>query len=176
MFHDAINCLDLGLKGYASISLSNSFMEFPFRLDEFDGQFDMYSFKSILLFYTRRHLTKDSDALAAISGLLARITKLTGEEFCFGYPKKDLIRSLVWKSKSSHRRKYFPSWYWLGWKGTITLITWQENHPDVSRPDIFLIDIDEIQSNRHYVAEKRMAKVIEYPEEKSTNPILKISS
>jgi hypothetical protein len=176
IFHDAVNCLDLGLEGHASISPSNSFMEFPFHLDEFDGRFDMCAFRSILLSYTRRHLTKDSDALAAISGLLARITKLTGEEFCFGHPKRDLIRSLVWKSKFSLRRKDFPSWSWLGWRGTINLIMWQENHPDVSRPDIFLIDIEGIPSNTHYVVEKRIAKVIEYPEEKSTSPILKISS
>jgi hypothetical protein len=85
-----------------------------FFLEQFDGLFNMSAFRSILLSYTSRHLTKDSDALGAISGLLARITKMTREKFCFGHPRGDLIRSMIWKSKSSHRRKEFPSWTWLG--------------------------------------------------------------
>jgi hypothetical protein len=52
----------------------------------------------------------------------------------------------------------------------------QENNPDASRPDIFFIDIDEIESNRHCVLEKSTAKAIEYPDERSKQLILKIFS
>ena len=101
---------------------------------------------------------------------------MTGQEFCFGHPKRDFIRSLMWKSRSSHRRKDFPTWSWLGWKGTITLAMWQENCPDVSRPDVLLVDVDEIPSGTHFVVEKCLAQVIAYPDEKSGQTILKMFS
>jgi hypothetical protein len=164
------------LEGRACIHPPKSFTDFPFHLDEFDGQFDLRAFRSILISYTRRHLTKDSDALAALSGLSSRITKMVGEEFSFGHPKRDLIRSLIWKSKSSHRRKDFPSWTWLGWKDTIILVMWQTCHPDVSRPDVFFVDIDDVEDEAHSLVEKGIAQVIEYPDEKSEKPIPKIFS
>lgn len=175
-FYDAIECLDLGLEGRASIPPPKDFTEFPFRLDEFDGRFDMCAFRSILIAYTRRHLTHDSDALAALSGLLSRISKLAGEEFCFGHPKQDFIRSLLWKNESIRRRKEFPSWTWLGWKGIITLPMWQMGQPDNSRPDVLFLDIQEYEDNTHSVVERGIAQVIEYPDEKSEKPTLKIFS
>jgi hypothetical protein len=176
MFHDAIDCLDLGLEGRASIPPPKDFLQFPFRLDEFNGPFDLYAFRSILIAYTRRHLTQNSDALAVLSGLLSRITKLARAEFCFGHPKQDLIRSLLWKNESIHRRKEFPSWTWLGWKGNITIPMWQMGHPDDSRPDIFFLEIDGYEDNTHSVVERDIARVIEYPDEKSEKPTLKIFS
>lgn len=76
MFQDAIDCLDLGPEGRALIPSPNGFLQFPFRLHEFNRPFDLFAFRSILIAYTRRHLTQNSDALAALSGLLSRIIKL----------------------------------------------------------------------------------------------------
>ncbi|KAK0105536.1 hypothetical protein ONS95_004105 [Cadophora gregata] len=175
-FHDAIDCSDHGQQGRCSIPVPKDSQQFPFPLDEFPGPFDIYAFRSVLLAYTRRQLTKRSDALPALSGLLSRINKLAGVDFCFGLPKQDFIRSLLWKNESIHRRKDFPSWTWLGWDGGITIPMWRRDHPDDCRPDIFFVDIDGYEDNTHSVVERDIARVIDYPDEKSEQPSLLISS
>ncbi|KHE86330.1 HET-domain-containing protein [Neurospora crassa] len=91
--------------------------------------------------YSGRHLTYQSDALNAISGLLSRISTLTYlgipilDQFDLvkGLPHTSILKRALWcflgrlawypahQGKIPLQRRYaFPSWSWLGWEGRIT--------------------------------------------------------
>jgi hypothetical protein len=175
IFHDSIDIADRGSRPTASIPAPTAFNEFPFSLDQFGGYFDMPAFQSIIVSYTNRHLTKASDALAAISGLFSRITQMRGVEFSFGHPKADFIHNLLWIPEDPIRRTEFPSWAWLGWEGEMSLVIWLENNVDNSQTHIFSLEVVEIASDTHYVAEKEIARVVNDHQLHSA-PVLAISS
>jgi hypothetical protein len=92
IFHDAIEYHDPKFKHqhprFPTIT-------FPYYLNGFDCHFRMTYSVPVLWCYTQRQLTKQSDALAAVSGLLARIFKSIREEFFSGQPKTHLVQSLI---------------------------------------------------------------------------------
>jgi Heterokaryon incompatibility protein (HET) len=72
--------------------------------------------------YSHRHLTFDSDAYNAIRAALTALGKsLFPKGFFWGLPKEQLAAALVcWNHETMpHRRKDFPSWSCLGWKGPL---------------------------------------------------------
>lgn len=77
--------------------------------------------------FTRRSLTKDTDTLPALAGLAREFQRVTGDVYCAGLWKKDIICGLLWDrlpvwSKDGTTRwdntkpsEYLaPSWSWAG--------------------------------------------------------------
>jgi len=90
-------------------------------------------------FYALKEFSNESDALDAISGLLRRISRVTGDEFYWGHILSGFFdQSLSWrKTKIDLERRMskcpfrgasasylvnFPSWSWLGWKTAIKFV------------------------------------------------------
>lgn len=75
--------------------------------------------------YTSRKLTNEGDVIDAFSGVLQCLYSGRCVE---GIPKTLFDIALLWQPhEKSYRRKGFPSWSWIGWKGCAR---W----PDVSLP------------------------------------------
>jgi hypothetical protein len=65
--------------------------------------------------YTSLQLTKETDGLAALSGLVAARQLLTGEEISYGMLMTDLERGLVWQNSIPNigqRLSIAPPWSW----------------------------------------------------------------
>ncbi|KAK3896430.1 hypothetical protein C8A05DRAFT_40038 [Staphylotrichum tortipilum] len=60
---------------------------------------------SILETYSSRHLTKDGDKLAALSGVARRYSDVTGAHYLAGLWGQDLIQGLCWYSERGYRRR-----------------------------------------------------------------------
>jgi hypothetical protein len=78
-------------------------------------------YSQIIVPYTTRKMTNQSDAIEAVSGLLQQLeTQYYAESgFCWGLPCADFALALLWKQGKSRRRAEFPSWSWAGWEGTM---------------------------------------------------------
>ncbi|KAL5323135.1 hypothetical protein ACEPPN_007663 [Leptodophora sp. 'Broadleaf-Isolate-01'] len=76
-------------------------------------------YSQIIVPYTTRKMTNQSDAIEAVSGLLQQLeTQYYAESgFCWGLPCEDFALALLWKQGKSRRRAEFPSWSWAGWEG-----------------------------------------------------------
>lgn len=106
-----------------------------------------FDWRRIVIEYTQRHLTKETDRLAAISGLAAALTRTkklprsigqdweTGyetENYYFGLWKKELERNMLWhvqnetddtlgvRQSSRLEGAYAPSWSWASITGQIS--------------------------------------------------------
>jgi hypothetical protein len=60
------------------------------------GCWSLENYSSLIEDYTTRKLTFQSDALAAIEGILAHITKSKGIQFLWGHPVSEFAYSLLW--------------------------------------------------------------------------------
>jgi hypothetical protein len=113
-------------------------------------------FNNIVMQYTRRELTNAADGLDAISGLLRRITAISGQRFHWGHPCARFDESLAWVGDRSSRREAlcrmrrtdgkiyyvpFPSWSWAGWRGPAYKLPAK---PGMFKPelDIFRVGVD----------------------------------
>ena len=99
---------------------------------------DFKLWDSLVSAYSGRNLTFASNALNACRGSLDRISRHTGHEFCFGIPKQDFHRGLLWKGHHDHqlhRRPEFPSWSWLGWSGRVECAYWIGDMDDYADKD-----------------------------------------
>jgi len=79
-----------------------------------------YKTYSLMLFrYNSRQLTKDSDALNAMAGILRHISIDLNSETLEGLPTRSFDLSLLfWHQPGPVRRRpEFPSWSWVGWAG-----------------------------------------------------------
>lgn len=86
-------------------------------------------YKTSLAIYLRRHMTFDSDALPAFSGVIKVLSRSLGE-FHFGLPKAHFSRSLLWDSgqrSGLKRRPEYPSWSWAGWKWVFNYFNAERN-------------------------------------------------
>lgn len=117
----------------ATISEAMNTPGYPLR--EFDGGFSLYSimlvaddgfsdFASLIMYYTTRSLSHESDILRAAQGMLHRYSSLNKKDLIEGLPgpldqsllfsKYDpLVRSV---NSLSLRRDGFPSYSWTGWR------------------------------------------------------------
>jgi len=82
-------------------------------LDTEEWDFDDYN--SILMSYTGRQLTVESDRLNAISGCLNLIAQKKNMRFFSGLPSKDFHYALLWDGEYDRPRLGFPTWSWAGW-------------------------------------------------------------
>ncbi|KAG0564357.1 hypothetical protein KC19_8G104000 [Ceratodon purpureus] len=92
----------------------------------------------LIVQYSNRNLTNQSDALDAITGLLHRVTRVSGVRFHWGLPVSRFGEILsFWWIDSAHDKArrtdtcrvycedgsihqvLFPSWSWLGWLGEV---------------------------------------------------------
>lgn len=76
------------------------------------------TWERLILAYTRRSLTNQSDTLKAFQGLQAELGQKKGLNFFAGMPIEHLDVSLLWAPRrQATRRKGFPSFSWAGWTG-----------------------------------------------------------
>ena len=117
----------------------------PMSYSEINSSFVSYPGASTMNFkvyedaiekYTQRHLTVDSDIIAAITALTNAMTRAleppgsdSKEAFRFGMWMRNLDLSLLWYPRfdAVHNRRimpsagcqWWPSWAWSGWKGAV---------------------------------------------------------
>lgn len=76
------------------------------------------AWRSIAHEFSSCELTRSSDKLPAIEGVVKAISHATGDEYCTGLWTKDLVEQLAWKvgtdsTRLRHRIKsHAPSWAW----------------------------------------------------------------
>ncbi|OQV03466.1 hypothetical protein CLAIMM_08507 [Cladophialophora immunda] len=109
--------------------------------------------------YALKEFSDDSDALDAISGLLRRITHVTGVEFYWGHLLTESFdQSLSWRKSTMEIERrdamcpfrsvgrpytvHFPSWSWLGWKASIKHVLPPADTALKSEIEFFRLDID----------------------------------
>jgi hypothetical protein len=90
----------------------------------------VYNYRNLIIEYTERELTFESDIVNAFSGIMEAIPDV----FFWGIPHSEFGEYLTWtvwrrpwgddKDKFDQRRDcglQVPSWSWFSWKGTISL-------------------------------------------------------
>ena len=103
---------------------------------------DFHAYNHLILGYSGRFLSQQTDALRAISGILERITKQTRTNFVQGIPRDDLINGLLWSCRTPQilnvpweqrkrnlhvdlgRRADFPSWSWVAYNAQSEYKVW----------------------------------------------------
>jgi hypothetical protein len=90
-------------------------------------------YKQLINRYISRQITKQEDALHAITGLLQRMEDTVGESFHNALPLSNFRQALLWTQDSGSQQgqiidigrdsfatrrpvNTFPSWSWIGWK------------------------------------------------------------
>jgi len=87
-------------------------MEMEYPLDDYGD---------LLMYYSQRTLTKQSDALRAMEGISARFSDKMGYGMLFGLPVGALDYFILFSGEHSLRRRpEFPSYSWAGWKGALS--------------------------------------------------------
>ena len=80
---------------------------------------DLAQFDRLVFEYSHKNLTYQGDAMRAFSAILTSLAPCFPGNFLFGLPEFYFNIALLWKGhKGQTRRIEFPSWSWLGWKGT----------------------------------------------------------
>jgi hypothetical protein len=88
----------------------------------------MYWYSSVVVPYSDRMMTKQSDCLPAISAIALKIQEVTGDQYLAGLWKADLARGLAWFHKSMKQHKSndvascfrAPSWSWASCEGFVS--------------------------------------------------------
>ena len=105
--HDAtIPGVDLSSNGFNVLS-GHQWLRTP--------AWDFEDYTGMVLNYTRRQLTYESDKLAALTGCLKLLEERKGVAFVSGLPTADFHYALLWAGEDGLRREGFPSWSWAGW-------------------------------------------------------------
>ncbi len=87
------------------------------------GTFAEYA--KVVVQYTRRNLTHNSDILFALEGLLNIFEQSFGSTFLCGLPESLFDIALLWRPLQQLERRIcangskFPSWSWSGWEGGV---------------------------------------------------------
>lgn len=84
-----------------------------------------FEYHDLLQQYVTRNLTRDTDILAAFSGMLNSFEHNLGPS-AFGLPELVFDAALLWVGDPRAKRRLgFPSWSWCGWKlGQARKISW----------------------------------------------------
>lgn len=80
-------------------------------------------YRTILLYYSPRALTNQSDALLAMAGIIRRLSSKMKCRFFQGVPTAAFDTFMVFNANSSilRRRQGLPSYSWCGWIGELRL-------------------------------------------------------
>ncbi|KAI3340374.1 HET-domain-containing protein [Ustulina deusta] len=96
--------------------------------DDLKSQFRVYA--SLVLQYSPRKLTFQSDSLNAFAGILSKITFLFGWKFACALPENMFPFVLLWVPQASIERRLTdcvsPSWCWSAWSGHIYWDPWRQ--------------------------------------------------
>jgi len=76
-------------------------------------------FGDILMYYSRRSLTMESDALSAMEGISQQFASKLGYEISVGLPVGAWDHFILFSGRNLRRRPGFPSYSWAGWKGSL---------------------------------------------------------
>lgn len=81
----------------------------------------VFDYTTMLFYYTKRALTSQNDAPRAMAGIIRRFTEAMKCQFFQGLPTAMFDRFLVFHAFGGvlHRRPSFPSYSWMGWRGSI---------------------------------------------------------
>lgn len=82
------------------------------------SEFDFVDYSRIVMGYSSRSLSFESDKLKALEGCLNAIAERKGVEFLHGLPTAGFHYALLWTDEDEGRRHGFPSWSWAGWVAT----------------------------------------------------------
>ena len=106
---------------------------------EYYRDFSRQHYNILPRFYGLKEFSNESDVADAITGLLRRISRVTGDKFYWGHIVSDFFdQSLSWsKTRIDLERRramcslrdtgtsysvHFPSWSWLGWKASLKFV------------------------------------------------------
>ena len=84
----------------------------------------LLDFGHMLIYYNKRALSFQSDALRALAGITRRVSQKAKCRFLQGMPTAAFDVFLLFESNMSgalRRRQGFPSYSWVGWKGSLTV-------------------------------------------------------
>lgn len=104
---------------------------------------DLNALDGLIFRYNKRRLRYDEDALPAIAGVLAVVSRSFAGGFLYGLPEMFFDRVLGWRSLPRHgslRRRTastevreskfsesgLPSWSWVGWDGLLSVDFYRE--------------------------------------------------
>ena len=84
----------------------------------------LFDYHTMLFYYTKRALTDQSDTLRAMAGIIRRCTEAMKCRFLGGLPTASFDRFIIFYAfdNTLHRRPYFPSYSWAGWRGAIDVV------------------------------------------------------
>ncbi|KAH0538422.1 hypothetical protein FGG08_004970 [Glutinoglossum americanum] len=88
----------------------------------FDSDFSpAHAYQVFILYYSSRQLTKDSDAIDAVSALLKPLAIRMKSRLLEGLPTSSFDMSILFSPRrgSLRRRSGFPSYSWAGWQGQV---------------------------------------------------------
>ncbi|KAH6981686.1 heterokaryon incompatibility protein-domain-containing protein [Ilyonectria sp. MPI-CAGE-AT-0026] len=83
----------------------------------------VFDFATMLFYYTKRALTSQNDAPRAMAGIIRRFTEAMKCQFFQGLPTALFDLFVVFHAHGTilHRRPSFPSYSWIGWRGSINV-------------------------------------------------------
>ncbi|KAM5387017.1 hypothetical protein ACJZ2D_000310 [Fusarium nematophilum] len=83
----------------------------------------IFDFSTMLFYYTKRALTNQNDAPRAMAGIIRRFAGVMKCHFFQGLPTAMLDRFIIFHAFGAvlHRRSSFPSYSWIGWRGSINV-------------------------------------------------------
>jgi hypothetical protein len=172
----------------SDVQLGYSFGKFPYFLDFQDTQWSSATFYSAVRSFTERKLTHQTDRLMAFTGMLNRISRLTGVQFVYGHPKYKFIHSLLWSHDvlnlvQPKMVSGLPSWSWTGWEGEVNFALWledlgpQRTPPSATERQLYVLGIyNAFDDDQHFVEEPEIATVVRWPNQDEGHLAVRISS
>ena len=94
---------------------------------------DLHAYSELVSKYSGKGLTYPEDVLSAFSGFTNALASTFKGGFLFGIPEIFFDVGLLWKGNGALERRTashiqgdteFPSWSWMGWKGSINGLSW----------------------------------------------------
>jgi hypothetical protein len=122
--------LELSLDCTTSTESAQYIDQFRMQGDELFDDSCFGEYTAVVEEYSKRHLTLDSDMLAAFSGLSRGFAWALRTDLLWCLPESRIDAALLWekdflsdRNPHFHRRRptsvRFPSWTWAGWKGAV---------------------------------------------------------
>ncbi|KAH9210639.1 heterokaryon incompatibility protein-domain-containing protein [Leptodontidium sp. 2 PMI_412] len=106
--HEAVlgNELDVSCNGHYMLGWAKWTKDKVWKFDDYTD---------LMMSYTTRVSTFESDRLNAVTGCLNFIGNAKGVGFYWGMPLTDFHYALIWTGEYDRPREAFPSWSWAGW-------------------------------------------------------------
>jgi hypothetical protein len=104
------------------------------RQEKYDIQYkpypDLLQYTALVMAYSRRNLTFDTDGLNAFSAIISSMRPSFPSDFIYGHPECIFSLSLTWKPINlTGKREGFPSWSWISSKSELDLKSWVLDKP-----------------------------------------------